>query len=153
MRAAAPAKRVRATLSLPNEVSLPKDFPKDRVPLPDNIRITSASSISSNGQTLNTLEFYSKDDASKISDYFTGELPKHDWTQALATTSNGESLLSYSAGQDQAENVTVTITKADVSGYQKVDMLRDREGSRRSARSRTTGRGRSQCGRPPSIGA
>jgi hypothetical protein len=109
--------------SLPNEVSLPKDFPKDRVPLPDNIRITSASSISSNGQTLNTLEFYSKDDASKISDFFTGELPKHNWTQALATTSNGESLLSYSAGQDQAENVTVTITKADVSGYQKVDML------------------------------
>jgi hypothetical protein len=107
--------------SLPDEVSLPKDYPKDRAPLPSGVRLTSASSITSGGQSLYTVEFYSKDDASEISQYFKDELPKHNWSQVLASESGGESLLSYSDGDNQS--VTITIGQADVAGYQKVSML------------------------------
>lgn len=115
--------------SLPDAVSLPSDYPKDRVPLPSGVRVTSASSISSNGNKLYTVEFYSKDDAPTISTYFKNELPKRNWTQTLASETGGQFLLSYSNGSDSNQTVTVTITKADVSGYQQVSLLVSVKGS------------------------
>ncbi|MBF6600579.1 MAG: hypothetical protein IVW36_08720 [Dehalococcoidia bacterium] len=115
--------------SLPDAVSLPSDYPKDRVPLPSGARVTSASSISSNGNKLYTVEFYSKDDASTISDYFKNELPKRNWTQTLASETGGEFLLSYSNGSDSSQTATVTISKSDVSGYQQVSLLVSVKGS------------------------
>ena len=117
-----------ANATLPADAKLPSGYPSDRVPLPDGAKITSASSISSGGQELYTVEFYAKDDAKTVSDYFKGELPKHDWQNALTSESNGEFFLNWSGSSD--ESVTVTVQASDVSGYgSKTSMLVTIKGS------------------------
>ncbi len=109
--------------ALPTVVSLPQGYPSDQAPLPSGAKVTSASSISSNGQQVYTIEFYTKDSEQSVADYFKSELPKHGWTNAVTTESNGEFYLMWS-GATSNQSVTVTITKGDVSGYaSKVAML------------------------------
>lgn len=105
---------------LPPEQDLGSDFPKDRVPLPSNVRVTSASTISSGGTKSHYVEAYVKDSPENVANYFKTELPNHDWTQALTTESNGEYYATYT-GADQ-ESVTVTVTESEVPGYAKVSM-------------------------------
>jgi hypothetical protein len=106
--------------ALPAEVSLPSDYPSARAPLPSGARVTSASSVSANGQKSYILEFYTKDDPSTVIDGFKSELPKHNWTEVVTSNSNGTYLGSWADG---SESVTVTAQQGDVSGYTKVSML------------------------------
>ncbi|MHB8377182.1 MAG: hypothetical protein ACYDEB_09545 [Dehalococcoidia bacterium] len=107
---------------------LPQGYPSDRAPLPSGAHITSASTISSGGQQIFTLEFDSADSEQSVADYFKSELPKHGWTSALATESNGQFFLSWGGAGN--ESVSVSIDKSDVSGYtSKVVMLVTVKGS------------------------
>ena len=78
------------------------------MPLPSNVRVTNVSTISSGGTKSHYVEAYVKDSPENVANYFKTELPKHDWTQALTTESNGEYYATFT-GSDQ-ESVTVTVT-------------------------------------------
>ena len=106
--------------NLPPEQDIGADFPKDRVPLPSGARVTSASTISSGGTKSHYVEAYVKDSPENVANYFKTELPKHGWTQALTSESNGEYFATFTAG-DQ-ESATITVTQSDVPGYAIVNM-------------------------------
>lgn len=105
-----------ANATAPAEASLPSGYPKDRVPLPDGVRVTSASSVSSGGQELYTIEFYSKDDAKTVSDGFKSEMPKHNWENGITSESNGQYFMTFGTAAGD-EGVTLTVEASDVSGY------------------------------------
>jgi len=108
---------------LPEEQDLSDDFPSDRVPLPDDSRVTSSSSISSGGQNSFFVEFYSKKSADELRDYFGDTLTGKGWTEALASEADGDVYLSYTNSETSATaSVTVIITDADVEGYQTVTL-------------------------------
>lgn len=109
------APEATVTSPLPAEVTLSKDFPADRVPFPSGARVTSDSSYSSGGQKTFLAEIYVKQSAADLNDYFKGELPKHDWTETLTTSQNGEFMLMYSGQTD--ESVVVSIKDSDTPGY------------------------------------
>jgi len=114
--------------TVPAEAKLPSDYPSSRVPLPDGARVTSASSVSSDGQKLFTVTFYSKDAPDKVSDYFKDEMPKHDWQSSLTSEQDGEFFLNWSDANE--ESVTITVSKSDASGYaSEVSMLVTAKGS------------------------
>jgi len=115
----------QANASLPDEVSLPSDYPDDRVPLPSGARVTSASSFSSGGAKTYAIELYVKGSPKSVSDYYKGELPKHNWTEALTSESDGGFFLSYSTGSDSdtPESATISAEASDVSGYARVSLL------------------------------
>jgi hypothetical protein len=115
-----------SSATLPAEVTLAKNFPADRVPLPSGARVTSSSSFGSGGSTTYSIELYVKDTPSNISDYFSGELPKHGWASAFTSNSNGQYLLTFAnegADATSTEGVTVSASDSDVSGYAKVDLI------------------------------
>ncbi len=117
-----------SSANLPDEVSLDSNFPKDRVPFPDNTRVTSSSSYSSSGETNYIVEIYVKDSASNVNDYFKNELPKHNWTNAFTSNSNGSYLQTYGGAtpsdpSQQGETLNLTIQDSDVSGYVDVTIL------------------------------
>ncbi len=118
---AEPEAEATVTSPLPDEVSLSKDFPKDRVPFPGGARVTSDSSYSSGGQKTFLAEIYVKQSAASVNDYFKGELPKHSWTETLTTSENGEFMLMYSGATD--ESLVVTIQQSDTPGYAKVSVM------------------------------
>jgi len=109
---------------LPEEQDLPDDFPTDRVPLPDDIRVTSSSSLTSGGTTTHFVEFYSKKSADDLGDFFKTELEGKGWTQALTSNSDGDIYASYTDPSDttSATGVTIIISKSDVEGYQVVNV-------------------------------
>ncbi len=111
---------------LPDEVKISKDFPTDLVPFPSGARITSSSSFGGGGSQTYSVELYVKDSPENVSSYFADELPKHAWTNAFTSNSNGEYFLTFSKeGGDTSvtEGVTVSATKSDVTGYTKVDLI------------------------------
>jgi hypothetical protein len=103
---------------LPDEVTLSKDFPKDRVPFPSGARVTSTSALASAGANTFFVEIYVKDSPDNVASYFKDELPKHGWTNSLTSNSNGSYFASF-AGSD-TEAVTLTIEQSDTPGYAKV---------------------------------
>lgn len=108
---------------LPEEQDLSDDFPSDRVPLPDDARVTSSSSISTGGQTSWFVEFYSDQSTDELRDYFKDALTGKGWTEALASESGGEVYLNYTTSETSATSgVTVIITEADVDGYRTVSL-------------------------------
>lgn len=112
-----------SSAQLPEEQDLSDDFPSDRVPLPDDVRVTSSSSISSGGQDSWFVEFYSKKSADELKDYFHDTLTGKGWTEALASESGGEVYLSYTDSETSAtSSVTIIITDADVDGYRTVSL-------------------------------
>ena len=106
---------------LPDEATLSKDFPSDRVPFPSGSRVTSTSSFSSNGAKSYFVEVYVKDSAEKAADYFKTELKKHGWTDAFASESNGEFFITFTGGSDK-EAVTIAIAESDTPGYAKASL-------------------------------
>lgn len=112
---------------LPDEVDLDDDFPTDLVPLPDGVRVTSSSSISSGGTTTHFVEFYSQMSADDLESHFSDEMTGAGWEQALRTRSDGETLLTYSLNAEEGDilsgdSATVLITEADVDGYRVVSI-------------------------------
>jgi hypothetical protein len=123
-----------SSADLPAEASLSSDFPKDRVPFPDNSRVTSSTSVSSSGQKNYYVEVYVKESVSNVNDYFKNELPKHGWTDAFASESNGSFVQTYSGAtpadpSGQGESLTVSVDASDVSGYAKVTIIASVAGS------------------------
>ncbi len=102
---------------LPDEVKLSEDFPTDRVPLPSGARVTNDVSFSGGGTKTNSIEVYVKQTAADLADYFKTEAPKHDWTNAFSSTSNGEYFLTFSGGEN--EGLTISIQESDTPGYAK----------------------------------
>ncbi len=108
---------------LPDEVDLDDDFPKEEVYIPSGARVTSTSSLNSNGTSSYFVELYVKGDADKIADDFAEGMKDKGWTDSFNSTTNGEVFQSYSRGADATTDaVTVAITKSDVSGYVTINM-------------------------------
>jgi len=112
-----------SSAQLPEEQDLDDDFPSDKVPLPDDSRVTSSSSLSSGGQDTFFVEFYSKKSTDELRDYFKDTLTGKGWTEALASESDGDVYLTYASEDASATSgVTVIITDADVDGYRTVSL-------------------------------
>jgi hypothetical protein len=109
---------------LPDEQDLSDDYPADQVPLPDDIRVTSSSSLATGGVESFYVEFYSKKSADEIADFFKNELPGNGWTETLTSETDGDIYLSFGSA-DTAEtgsSVTIIISEADVEGYRLVNV-------------------------------
>lgn len=112
-----------AAATLPAEGKLSSDFPTDRVPFPSGSRVTNTTSLSSGGVKTFYVELYVKDAPNKVNDYFKGELPKHDWTNAFTSESNGEFFQTFSGADTSSnEGVTLNISQSDTPGYSKVEL-------------------------------
>ena len=107
--------------ALPAEVTLSSDFPKDRVPLPSDIRVTGTNSVTSGSDAVHQVEFYSKQSADDLANYFKTEMPKHDWAQALSSDSGEGKFLTFAGSGDEV--LSVQIAASDVSGYQIVTLI------------------------------
>ena len=105
-------------------MDLSDDFPSDRVPVPDDVRIVSSGTMSQEGTgTLATLEFLTKDSVEDVADFFAGELPNNGWSDATNINSDGSVFISFSAG-DGAESVALTIAPSQqYDGYTQVDIV------------------------------
>jgi hypothetical protein len=112
-----------ADASLPEETDLPDDFPEDEVPLPDDIRVTGASSFSGSGVTTYLIEFYSQDSVDELKDAIKGDLEDAGWDETVTTTSNGAVFATYTRGDgSDGQAVIVNIGDADVEGYSVVSL-------------------------------
>jgi len=108
---------------LPEEVDLPDDFPSDRVPLPDDIRITNASSVNVSGAQSFLVQFYSKDSTDDLAAFFKDELDGNGFTQSIQTSQDGGVYAAYSENDDgTGAIVIVTVTDSDVDGYRQVTL-------------------------------
>lgn len=106
-----------------DEVDLSDDFPKDRVPFPDDARVTSSSSFSGGGTKTYLVELNSKDDVGTLVDFFTSELEGNGWTESFTTESNGEAFLTFAPAEGadaSADAATIAISPSDVDGYSDV---------------------------------
>lgn len=109
-----------ASQPLPDAVTLSSDFPTDRVPFPSGARVTSDSSFSSNGTKTNVVELYVQDTPANVANYFKNEMPKHSWTDAFSSQSNGQYLLTFSGSSN--DGLTITVEQSDTPGYAKVSL-------------------------------
>jgi hypothetical protein len=108
---------------LPKEVALPDDFPSDQVPLPDDIRITNASSVNAGGTQSRLLQFYSKDSADDLASFFKDELEGKGFTQSIQQSQDGGIYAIYSENDDGSGLlVSITILDGDVAGYRQVTL-------------------------------
>ncbi|HYM15005.1 MAG TPA: hypothetical protein VEZ14_05560 [Dehalococcoidia bacterium] len=112
---------------LPNTASLPSDYPSSRVPLPSNARVTSATSLTSNGQKSYYIEIYVQESPSALNDYFKNEMPKNGWTNAFSSESNGSFVLTFggatAADASGNENLAITVEQSDTPGYAKASII------------------------------
>lgn len=106
---------------LPTEVSLSSDFPAGRVPFPSGARVTSDSSFSSNGTKTSSVDIYVKDTASNVSDYFKNEMPRHNWTNALTSSTNGQYFLQFTGAT--GESLSINVQDSGTSGYAKATLV------------------------------
>lgn len=110
--------------SLPPEQDLPDDFPVDEVPLPDDIRVTSATTLTTQGVNSYQVEFYSQASAEELQSHFEEAMPGAGWTEAFSSTSNGETILTYTRPDgDVGVSVNVLIGESDVEGYRTVSII------------------------------
>jgi hypothetical protein len=108
---------------LPPEVKLSKDFPTDRVPLPSGARVTGSSSFGQGGSKTYIIEFYTKDSPENVADYFSNEMPKHGWSDAFSSNSNGDYFVTFTAGDASAssnDGMTAAASASESAGYTKV---------------------------------
>ncbi len=106
---------------LPKAVDLPDDFPSDRVPLPDDIRITNASSVNASGTQSFLVQFYSKDSTDDLAAFFKDGLEGKGFTQSFQTAQDGGVYAAYSENDDgTGAIIAVTVTDGDVEGYRSV---------------------------------
>jgi hypothetical protein len=103
---------------LPDEVDLPSDFPADRVPLPDDARVTQAVTATADGATSYVLQFYSEDSVEEVADHFKSELEGNGFAQSFTSSQNGAVTAIYAENEDGTGiAVTVTVTVSEVPGY------------------------------------
>lgn len=111
---------------LPDEVTLSKDFPTDKVPLPSDARVTSNSSFGSGGQKTYIITYFTKDDPEKASQYFVDEMPKHGWSSAFTSNSDGEYFVTFTGadnGSGGNDGLTVNaIESTSTPGYTEVSL-------------------------------
>ncbi len=108
---------------LPDEADLPDDFPSDVVPLPDDIRVTNASSFSTGGVESFIIEFYSKDSVDDLATHFKDGFEGKGWSQSFQTESDGQVYATYAENADATGAVvTVTISESEVDGYNNVGL-------------------------------
>jgi hypothetical protein len=109
---------------LPAEADLPDDFPSDDVPLPDDIRVTNATSFTTAGVTSFLVEFYSQDSVDALAAHFKDELEAKGWSQSFQQESGDGVYAAYAENPDDATGsvVTVTIAESEVDGYNTVAM-------------------------------
>lgn len=108
---------------LPDEVDLPDGFPGDRVPLPDDIRITNASSVNVSGAQSFLVQFYSQDSTDDLAAFFKDGLEGKGFTQSIQTSQDGGVYAAYSENEDgTGAIVIVTVTDSDVDGYRQVTL-------------------------------
>jgi hypothetical protein len=106
---------------LPEEVDLSAEFPTDQVPLPDDIRITSSSSVNAGGVQSHIVAFYSQDSADELAAHFKTELEGNGYTQSIETSDENGSYAAYAENEDgTGAIVIVTITESSTEGYQEV---------------------------------
>lgn len=111
-----PTPEEQPSAELPKEVTLDKEFPKDKVPLPSGARVTNSSSYASGGVKTFMAEVYVKGSPSEVADFFKGELPKHGWTSSLTSTEGTQHFLMFT-GETENTSVAVSADEADVPGY------------------------------------
>ena len=104
------------TVPLPAEAKLPKDFPSDRVPLPKGVRVTGATSVSSDGSSTFIVEFYVKDTPEHVADFLKGEWVKHAWTVAVTSNSGSTFVLSLT-GENGTDGITASVDESDTPGH------------------------------------
>lgn len=106
---------------LPSEVSLPKDYPSSRVPLPPGSRVTLANQVSANGTQSYTIAFYTKDSGEQIATFYKDRLEANGFTQSLQTTAADGVYAAYAENPDGSGGiVTLAVSPGDVPGYQQV---------------------------------
>ncbi|MEX2247292.1 MAG: hypothetical protein WEC75_11470 [Dehalococcoidia bacterium] len=103
---------------LPDEVALSNDFPSDKFPLPDDISISSSSSVTSNGVQSHLVTFYSKDSIDDLATFFNDELAAKGYTQSIQTSAADGVYQAYSENADgTGAIIVVSIAEGDVEGY------------------------------------
>lgn len=110
---------------LPPEVTLPKDFPKDRAPLPSDARVTSSTSFGQGGSKTYIITFYTKSSPEVAADYFSKEMPKHGWVDSFTSNTNGEYFVTFTSGATSGstnDGLTVTAIQSDTPGYTQVSV-------------------------------
>lgn len=109
---------------LPEEQDLSDDYPSDRVPLPDDIRVTGSTSLATGGTESHYIEFYSKKSADELADYFKDTLPGKGWSEAITTNTGGDVYIAFTSSDstETSSGVTITITDAPVDGYRLVNV-------------------------------
>lgn len=108
--------------TLPDEVALPDDFPAD-IPLPDDIRITNASSVNVSGAQSYLVIFYSRDSADDLAAFFKDKLTGMGFTQSIQTSQDGGTFAIYAENDDgTGAIVSITVTASDVEGYAQVSL-------------------------------
>ncbi|MBI5288283.1 MAG: hypothetical protein HY873_04870 [Chloroflexi bacterium] len=108
---------------LPDEVDIDDDYPEDKIPLPDDARVTSSSSFSSSGTRSLFVELYVKQSVDDLESFYKDKLEAAGYTDSFSSTSDGEVFLSWTdAESTTGAGVIVTIGKADVDGYSKVSL-------------------------------
>jgi hypothetical protein len=106
------------SLDLPDEVEPPDGYPSDRVPLPDDIRVTAANSFSANGQDTYIVGFYTKDSAKDIGDFYKGELEGQGFTQSFQTSDANGTYATYSENSDGTGLiVAISVNESATEGY------------------------------------
>jgi hypothetical protein len=107
--------------TLPDEVDLPAGFPDDEVPLLDDAHVTSANTITSNGITMYTVSFYTKDSAQDVASHYKDDLEGKGYTQSIQTSDGSGIYAAYAENDDGTGwTVIVTASDADVEGYRQV---------------------------------
>lgn len=104
-----------AEAELPEEVELPDDYPTDIVPIPDDARVTNASSISSGGESSFVVTYLTKDDAESVGDFYEAEGPGDGWSQTGRFSSGGAITISY---QNEAEGGSLIVGIQESSSYE-----------------------------------
>jgi hypothetical protein len=106
---------------LPDAVDLPDDFPSGDVPLPDDIRITNATSFTTSGVTSYVVEFLSQDSTDDLATHFRDAFAGMGWDQAFQQEAAGTITASYTENQDATGSVvSVTIYESSYDGYNTV---------------------------------
>jgi len=108
---------------LPEEVNLDDEYPKDRIPLPDDARVTSSSSFSSSGTRTIFVELYVKQSVDDLEEFYKDKLEAAGYTDSFSSTSDGEVFLSWTdPDSTTGAAAVVNIAPSDVEGYSTVSL-------------------------------
>jgi hypothetical protein len=105
--------------NLPDEVDLPDGFPTDLLSFPDDIRITTGTSYSANGQTTYMVGFFTEDSAKDVSDYYKSLLEGKGYNQSVQTSDATGVYSAYAENTDGTGTIIVVSVNdsTSVEGY------------------------------------